>query len=498
MITLKKIRKIAVFLLTAVIVSSNSLFITANADEAYDVYNYDKWGEAVPSQAGYIAEKVIYGNNFGISDFNSPSDIFIDSNENVYIADTKNNRIVVTDAELENKITIYDKFTLSDGSVTTLSEPMGIFVSDERNLIYIADTLNSRILVCNYDGQVVTEIKKPDSAMYNQQTFQPKKVISDNSGNIYAIVGSINSGAVLFNPNGEFLGFFGANRVESTTNSIEKFINKLFTTEKKKARQARNSPTGIANFDIDRNGFIYTCTQSDSQKNDIVKKLNYSGNNNFSEENYTFGDIFSVYDSTENINYHTKLIDIDTASDGTFCCFDQTSGKIFQYDEECNLLFIMGTQAAQTGGFSNQVAAIETCSDKIYILDSIKNSITLFRETKFGKTVHEAIFLYNQGRYEEALEPWQEVLRHDGNYRIAHLGMSAALLKKCDYKGAMKYAKIAESSYYYNKAFEGWRNQFLQENLTAILISVICIFIAILLVKKLLKSRKKNGDEQNA
>ena len=491
MIKLKKIQKIAAFLLSAAIISTNFLCIKANADEPYDVYNYDKWGEAVPSQAGYIAEKAVYGADLGISDLNSPNDIFIDSNQNVYIADTKNNRIVVTDAELEKIITIFDKFTLSDGSVTTLSEPMGIFVSNEKNLIYIADTLNSRILVSNMDGNVINEIKKPESPIYNQQTFQPQKVISDNIGNIYAVIGSINSGAVLFNPSGEFLGFFGANRVENNGSSVTSFIKKLFSTEKKKARQSRNSPTEIANFDIDEKGFIFTCTHSDSQSTDIVKKLNYSGNNNFADTNYTFGDIISMYDSTENTNYHTQLIDIDTASDGIFCCLDQTSGKIFQYDEECNLLFIMGTQAAQTGGFSSQGTAIETSGDKIYVLDMMKNSITLFRETEFGKTVHKAIFLYNEGQYEEALEPWQEVLRQDGNYRIAHLGMAAALLKKCDYKGAMKYAKIADSSYYYNKAFEGWRNQFFQENLSFIFLILIIIFTAFICIKRLLKNNIK-------
>lgn len=488
---LKKLRKIGVILLSAVIASTNFMCMTAAADEPYDVYNYDKWGEAVPSQAGYIAEKAVYGADLGISDFNSPSDIFIDSEKNVYITDTKNNRIVVTDAELQKKIAIYDKFILPDGSSTTLDEPMGVFVSSEKNQIYIADTLNSRILVSDLKGNVLSEITKPDSKLYNQQTFQPQKVISDKSGNIYTVIGNVNSGAVLFNSNGEFLGYFGANRVEPKGKAVGNFIKKLFTTEKKKVRQARNVPTGIANFDMDEKGFIFTCTQSDTHSTDIVKKLNYSGQNNFSEESYTFGDISSMYDSTENTYHHTQLVDIDIASDGTFCCLDQASGKIFQYDEECDLLFIMGTQASQVGGFSNQISALESCDDKIYVVDSQKNSITLFRETEFGKTVHKAILLYNEGRYEEAFKPWQEVLKHDGNYRIAHLGMAVALLKKCDYKGAMKYAKIADSSYYYNKAFEGWRNQFLRENLSLIIILILLLFMVIIIWKWLIKARIK-------
>ena len=148
----------------------------------------------------------------------------------------------------------------------------------------------------------------------------------------------------------------------------------------------------------------------------------------------------------------------------------------------------MGTQADQLGGFSNQVTAVESMGEKIYVLDAKKNTITVFRETSFGNLVHKASLLYNGGYYEEAYELWQEVLKRDGGYYRAYLGISAALLKKGEYGEAMKYARLAASSELYNKAFEGKRAEFLKEyfNLIVILTAVI-----LLVLRKIIRTRKK-------
>ena len=60
----------------------------------YESYNYDKWHEAVPSQAGYIAECSVSGCDLGTEDFNNISDIFYAHNDIFYIVDSGNNRIV--------------------------------------------------------------------------------------------------------------------------------------------------------------------------------------------------------------------------------------------------------------------------------------------------------------------------------------------------------------------------------------------------------------------
>ncbi|MCC8136320.1 MAG: hypothetical protein LIO40_06610 [Ruminococcus sp.] len=164
----KKIKKLLSLVFTGVLLGASMTSLVASADEPYDVYNYDRWGEAIPSQAGYIADRAVSGNDLGVGHFDSPSDIFRDYNDIFYIVDSGNDRIVAVNSDFDEVIKIYDEFTMPDGSTTTLQNPMGIYVSEETELIYIADNENARVLVCDYDANVVQEITKPTSEVFDQ------------------------------------------------------------------------------------------------------------------------------------------------------------------------------------------------------------------------------------------------------------------------------------------------------------------------------------------
>ena len=451
--------------------------ISAFASEPYDVYNYDRWGDAIPSQAGYIADRAVSGSDLGVGSFDSPSDIFCSHDGTMFIADTGNSRIVSADAQLESAGRVYSAFTMPDGSETTLNKPSGVFVSDD-DIMYIADTENSRVLVSDLDGNVICEITKPVSEVFDQQkTFMPQKVLADKAGNVYVVLGNITTGAAMFGPDGEFSGFYGANRNAPTAEVIRDHFFRAFISDKKKARRIRNIPSGISGFDIDGD-FIFTCSSSSSQTTDTVKKLNAAGKNIFADRELSFGDYTPIYDPTQNKLFQTAVIDIDIADDGCINCLDYTSGRIFQYDEECELLFITGTIAKQLGGF-DRPAALESYGNELFVLDSQKDTVTVFTETDFGSIVHKAAKLHNDGYYEEALEPWYEVLKRDGNYRRAYVGVASALLRKGDYRGAMKYAKLADAGKIYNKAFEGYRLQWLRSHFSAIAVLLIAAVFAL-------------------
>lgn len=491
---MKKINILSVLIMLTLIIS---LPMNAMAEEPYDVYNYDRWGEAIPSQAGYIAEKSVSGEDLDIGHFNDPNDIFRDKNNIFYIADSGNDRIVAVNSEFTKAVKIYSSFVLPDGSETELNNPTGIFVSDENKLMYIADNESGRVLVCDMDGRVTLEITKPESEIFDtKKTFLPQNVAADKAGNIYVVLGNITTGAAMFSPEGEFLGFYGANRVEPTVEVIGNYFLDIFRSDEKKARRARNVPSGITNFDV-YGDFIFTCTSSSTQKTDTVKKLNSAGNNIFYNLSLTFGDYISMYDSNTNTSYETKICDIDIAEDGNINVLDYTTGRVFQYDEDCKLLFITGTVARQLGGFE-QPAALETMGNDIYILDRQKNSVTIFTETSFGKAVHEASYLYNKGYYEEALEPWYEVLKRDGNYRPACIGIASGLLNKGDYKGSMKYAKLAGSSAIYNKAFEGYRREFLDKHFNKIIAGAVILMSAAAVFRKIRRRSSKKEDGKSA
>lgn len=470
--------------------------ITASAAEHYQVYNYDRWNEATPSQAGYAASRSVSGNDLGCGALNTPSDLFRDAQDNFYVVDSGNNRIIMTDSAFTEAEKIYDTFLMEDGTETTLSAPEGIYVSEDTGLMYIADTGNSRCLVCDADGNVQMELTRPDSTLYENETFKPQKLVVDKAGNIYMVLNNITNGAAMFNSDGEFQGYFGANSVDATAEVVANYFWNLIATDEMRANSSRNVAAGITNFDIDEEGFIYTVTQSSSSEADRVKKVNPAGYNLYSTWDVTFGDLDSLTDSGASEDYTTQMVDIDVDDIGRLNCLDLESGRVFQYDEDGNLLFILGTIADQVGGFSIQVSALETMGENIYVADAMKHTITIFTETDFGKIVHDAVSLYNDGYYAEALDPWREVLKRDGNYRMAYIGIASALYNEGDYEGSMKYAKLAESPKQYNKAFEGYRSEWLEANFGWV-IAVVVVLIGVWVFFHIRNKKKKKNQPKN-
>ena len=516
-----------------------SMTATVSADEPYDVYNYDRYGEAVPSQAGYIAERCVSGEDLGIDLFVEPNDIFKDHNDIFYIADAGNNRIVAVDSDFREVIRIYDTFTMPDGSETTITEPTGVYVSPYTDLLYICDMRDKkigRVLVCDLEGNVQLELNMPNDASYvtsddtssdtdsadtteesddsdesadeeaeteeqeaqddsstddtvtsSKNTFLPQKVLADKAGNAYVVVKGVTNGALVYDSEGNFTSYYGANRVETTAEVLSNYFWTSIATDEMRARRTRTTSSPIANFDIDAEGFIYTCMESSTQDLDKIKKLNAAGNNLFANYEITIGDN-DLWVAQTNQSYKTHIVDIEIADDNTINCLDMTTGRVFQYDEDCNLLFIVGTNANQVGGFRYAVA-MESFEDKLYVLDRTKGTVTIFKETEFGALVHEANSLYNDGYYDEALEPWYEVLKYDGNYRRAYIGVASALQNKGEYKEAMKYSKLAMASKRYNKAFEGYRSELLNKYFNVIMIGVV-VLVVVFIVLKIRKSRK--------
>ena len=478
--------------------AASAMLLPASADEPYDVYNYNRLGEAVPSQAGYLAERSVSGLDLGTTALSAPGDLFKDQNDLFYLVDSGNNRILQIDSDFTKVIKVFDTFTMPDGSETKLKNPKGVFISPDTGLMYIADNENARALVCQPDGKVVMEIRKPESQVYDQQlTFLPQKILCDNAGNIYIVLNNTTKGAAMFDFEGSFIGFYGANAIAATAAVIANHFWNAIASEEEKRYRSRSTPTAFDNFDIDTvKGFIYTSTSSGSTDTDVIKKVNPEGYNLFSYmSNYTWGDLFSTWYS--GTTYKTKIVDIDIGDDGSINCLDATTGRVFQYDKEADLLFIMGATGDQVGAFTQgSVTAVETKGagcENIYVLDAGKGTVTIFGQTVFGGIVHDATKLYNSGYYEEALEPWLEVLKRDGNYRRAYLGISSAYYNMGRYKDAMEYAKKADASGRYNRAFERYRSQWLRAHLTTVLVLIVLLIAGVQGLKLYLRRRKEKA-----
>lgn len=527
----------------AAIVAFSALATTSFADEPYTGYNYDWWGDPVPSQNGYVVDKVVSGVDLGIGALTEPSDMFFSDNEELFIVDTSykdaNNsalkgRIVITDSRIKEVRGIIRQLDFSgaknwlnkreeaknngslsesDYNKTTniyFNGPTGVFV-DRDNVIYVADKDNDRVVSMTYDGnsegiaKVITVYTRPNADVYDPSTtFNPSKVLVDAAGNVYICIKSITKGACVFAKEGDFSGYFGANRVEQTAEVILNAFWKLIFSREQIAAMRRSVPVEISNFDIDSDNFVYTVTESKSANTDVLKKLNSAGTNIFTNlgySDYTFGDFLTKYYRGQ--TYSSQITDVDIGPSGEINLLDLRTGRVFQYDDECNLLFIFGGIGAQKGTFTI-VNAVESLGTDVYVLDGRKCSITIFKQTEFGSIVHEAIALFNKGKYDEALQPWEEVIRRDSNYWLAYIGIGNAYLNKGEYETAMKYFYY-NSRTGYNDAFKGWRMDFIRDNFTlfAVIILVLLMLIYVISsvrqrqrIKKRMEAEKLYKEQQ--
>lgn len=517
-----KLNKLICVLL-AVMLALSVMSVSLFAVDPYTTYNYDAWYNALPSQAGYEVIRTVNGDDIGLWQLSDPSseffisekeskvlsdskDFFLSPNEEFYIVDTGNNRIIRTDLDF-NLVACYKYFP---GSTTKhyvtdeagnemevdadeLKSPYGIFV-DADDVMYIADRDNQRIIKCvgetKTTARILYEYYRPETALYESQSFYCTKVLVDAAKNVYVICPAVNKGAIMFSDSGSFIGYYGANRVEVTAEVIRNKLWRKIASEQQIASLTKSTPVEYANFDIDDEGFIYTVTEVANASTDAVKKMNPAGFNILEKtaDNNDFGDQISVtYNGT---TYATRLTDISVSEDHFINILDYTSGRVFQYDERCNLLLILGfDQEEQRGGFNNP-NAIETHGDNIFVLDGRNNDITVFGLTEFGGYVHSAIQLHNKGLYEEAYDIWQEVLKRDGAYYMGLVGVAKALYNQDDYEGAMKYSKLAFYTDEYDKAFEANRQDNLRDNFTLYVIVIIALVIVWFVIKALKRKGK--------
>ncbi len=116
--------------------------------------------------------------NSGLGRFNSPMDVVLDNQGNLYIADKSNNKI--------KKITPNGVITTFAGGTTgegLLSLPFGITIDVAGN-IYVADTFNQKIKKITPDGLITSIISGNDSSG-SLIAARPTDLIVDVIGNVY-------------------------------------------------------------------------------------------------------------------------------------------------------------------------------------------------------------------------------------------------------------------------------------------------------------------------
>ncbi|MDE5951034.1 MAG: hypothetical protein K2H12_05590, partial [Acetatifactor sp.] len=183
----KIIKRVGILLTSAMMLLGSTMTASAMSDGGRYGYNYDYWGDVQGSPNAYAVSGVYTSVDLGLDKkLSNPQGLFVKDND-VYICDTNNNRIVVVervDAEGFKLKQIIEEFK-GDVEVKTFSGPTDIAVSEEGDL-YIADKGNSRILKLDADLNYIMQFDKPiDNTLDPELTFSPNKIVIDTAGRVY-------------------------------------------------------------------------------------------------------------------------------------------------------------------------------------------------------------------------------------------------------------------------------------------------------------------------
>lgn len=521
-----RIGRIAAVLPVAACVILSTVFACSSSVSAqvpFQSYNYNVWGESVPVPATYTVDRILDGKSLGIPSFKNPGDLFIDGQGQVFVLDSGNNRIVVLNKELQFLKEIRIRQPGESGTngesgkaasgqnaaSPDLSTASGIYVTPE-NTIWIAMGAAGGLLETDKDGVILNSIEKPTGKNAPADlVFKPLKIGIGADGTLYTVSEGVFEGIVELNQDGTFLGYFGSNKVDVTLKVItEMFWKKFFSIFSDTAAESmiKIVPIEYSAIDMNEKGFIYAVTSDSSNSMNEVKKLDPKGNNIIRVKSSAdvspgvllnignYGDIETSYDQGSKVD--TKFMDVCVDRDGFIFSLDAQRGRIFEYDQESNLVAIFGGLGSQRGTFDTPVA-IECAGDRVFVLDKKTGEITLFKPTGFGSAVRNATLKFNEGLYEEAESQWQSVLLQSANYELAYTGIGKALFNRMEYTGAMKYFKLGYDKKGYDEAYTEYRKDLLRKNLAWVGIAILLLAAAAVVIARFRKKRAVPAPEGN-
>ncbi|MHC1695536.1 MAG: YIP1 family protein [Eubacteriales bacterium] len=490
---MKKLQRILILIFCLTLVLGA---LPVSAAKSYQTYIYDEEGFAMDSPDAYTPYKVLNSRDIGLKvlgyvPIDSPQDMTVDSEGNLYIVDTTNNRIVACDSNYKGKFVI-DKFVNEWGIDDSLASPKGVFVNDTE--IYVADTENNRLVVFDKTGKFDRIIYEPEGDVFPEtHIYKPVACAVDKSGRIYVVSSTTNMGVIAMNSAGQFQGFVGAQK--AAVDPFEMFWRNFQTKEQRK-QSIRFVATEYNNITIDADGFVYVTTSSieeNAQQNAIntksragdyapVKKLNPAGQDIMKRTGFypPSGEVWVIMGQmgSNTIYGASKIIDVALGPNGTWSIIDEKRQKVYTYDEEGKLLYIFGDEGTQLGNLRS-IQAIQYSGSDILLLDKSEDSITIYKRTEYGDIIDNAIKNHRERRYDEAVVDWKEILKRNNNFDMGYVGIAKSLYRDGKYQESMKQYEYANNTKGYSDSFKEYRKLWIEKYVIVIPISIIVIAVLI-------------------
>ena len=473
------------------------LFTTgALADDSFNVnkdgystsysYGYDYWDDVQEAPDAYRVETVIDSVDLGLDvRMNKPQSLYARNND-LYIVDTFNNRIIQVEYR-DSKASVKRIIDhVSGGNPETFNTPYDVFVDPDGN-IYVADFGNMRVVMMDKDLNWIKEFTKPSDATFDQGLdFLPKKITVDVAGRLYALVTNVNKGIVKYEADTTFNGFIGATKVSVST--ADYIWKKYFMTQEQRDASISFVPTEYENLYIDQDGFIYTTlTNFDQGELDGVnvkpiRRLNGLGNDILiaNDKIAPIGDIWWMPGESAYFG-PARMTDITVFDNDIYVGLDRIRGRLFGYDSQGIMLYAFGTRGNIEGAFTSPVS-LEHIGTDLFVLDQLENSITVFTPTEYGLKIYDAINKYQDGWYDESAEVWEDVLKQNANYPMAFRGIGRTLLRQNRFKEAMEYFKMAHDRDNYGRAFKLYRKEWIEKNALWLFLGLAVLLIVPLII----------------
>ncbi len=456
-----------------------SVGVCAENDADYYTINGD---EIIPTPATYeYAGSVDRISGTAEKDFLSqPSDIFIDKDNYLYIADTGNNRIVKLDRHGNLLLSI------SEADGMTLNAPEGVFVTENGD-VFIADTANGRVVHTDKNGQFIKSLTKPDSTLLaDVNVYSPTKIAVSSKDIVYILMGEK---IMSVNMSNEFLGYIG--QTDIGYNFLDAFLRFFASEEQKKNIEKRNA-TEYTNITVNSKDLIYSVSRDTTEGQ--IKILNSVGTNIYRKISAAVleskiiedivGNIFSgniiekkfIYG--ENVKGKAALfVDCCVNSKGIITAIQKQNGKLYQYDQEGDLLSVFGGLGQRQGEFSIPSSIAIDSEGEIYVLDASNGNVQIFEPSFFIKEVHSAVTDYYNGNYDDSYSHWQNVLELDENYPLARFGIANYENKNENYIAAMEGYRYTNDREDYSSAFIEQRYLVIRNNFPLVCLCVVLAFV---------------------
>lgn len=516
-----RIFKSSLALIAALVLLFTALPVSAGS---FSSYTYSIDGETLPSPDAYTPLEVIDSAKIWILKngertsldpaLNAPTDIETDDEGNIYIADPKNNRIIIM-TEYYQVITIISEFNNSQGVGDSLAAPQGVFIWEglltttdpeldpdgdgyyTSKQIYVTDTDNKRIVIFDAEGNYMRHIEEPESDIFEEgNQYKPIAVAVDGAGRIYVVSETTTEGIISLTNEGEFAGFIGANKA---TYNVLQLIWRRFQSEEQRKASETIVPYTYNNITIDDEGFVYVTSTPDDMQVRIdairnsdatyapVKKLNTKGTDIMRRNGFFIpaGEVnFRSFNYDKNVpTGPSTIVDVALGPEGTWSIIDETRSKVYTYDKNGELLFAFGDQGTQLGNLQ-RAAGIVYLGDKMLVLDSVTSSFTVYTRTNYGDLLITALEHSNNRLYNEAASDWQKILQRNNNFDAAYIGLGQSYYRRGEWSKAMDYFKIAYATKDYSKAFSEYRKDWVTKYIWVIPIVLIVFFVALTMLFK--------------